>query len=300
MKKIDKELWNAADASGFAMNAAMASLFPPGMVFLDKAGCMDAARLAIASGANPNAMDRNGTTALMMAAFRGSDEMVKLLLPVSDAKLKTNAGMSALMIAAFWGQPSTFKLLLPHSDTDEATKKGETLLELATRGKNPAMTSEIVALLEAHGWAPPLAEIARQTTPKIKPKRYVQNIWQAVDKGDMDEFMRHLKKVCAAGTLSTPTIGGNRGTILHMTVAFTENFGMFKALIDAGADPYVKNSDGDDVLAHARRIGRFGETAQEHASRVEKLAAYIAQHEAKILAADLSTASAQARSATRL
>ena len=115
----------------------------------------------------------------------------------------------------------------------------------------------------------------------------VRNIWQAVVK-------------CAAGTLSKPTIGGNRGTILHMTVAFTEKFGMFKALIDAGADPYVKNSDGDDVLAHARKIGRFGETAQEHAARVDRLAAYIAEGEAKLLAADLSTASAQARSATRL
>lgn len=128
----------------------------------------------------------------------------------------------------------------------------------------------------------------------------VRNIWQAVVKGDMDEFTRHLTKVCAAGTLSKPTIGGNRGTILHMTVAFTEKFGMFKALIDAGADPYVKNSDGDDVLAHARKIGRFGETAQEHAARVDRLAAYIAEGEAKLLAADLSTASAQARSATRL
>lgn len=129
-------------------------------------------------------------------------------------------------------------------------------------------------------------KINEEATKNAKPRRrYLPNIWQAIDKGDELEFHRHLKKIIPSGTLSLPFDNSVGLTILHFSVHRKENFFMFQALIEAGADPYVKNGSGDDVLAYVRKIGVF---ANEYA-------ACIAKHEAATIAASLPARPTPAR-----
>ncbi|MBW5399164.1 ankyrin repeat domain-containing protein, partial [Brachyspira pilosicoli] len=55
----------------------------------------------LAKGANPNAQDEYGFTALMYAALMGYDDIAKLLIEEgTDVNIKDNAGATALMYAA--------------------------------------------------------------------------------------------------------------------------------------------------------------------------------------------------------
>jgi hypothetical protein len=133
-------------------------------------------------------------------------------------------------------------------------------------------------------------KINEEATKNAKPRRrYLPNIWQAIDKGDELEFYRHLKKIIPSGTLSLPFNNSVGLTILHSSVGRKETLFMFQALIEAGANPYVRNGSGEDVLAYARRLRVYNETQEEHAARVNEYAACIAKHEAATIAAILPT-----------
>ena len=56
-----------------------------------------------------------GRTALMLACVEGEEAFVRLLLPASDPKASDRDGETALMLAAF-GHPACVELLLPLSD----------------------------------------------------------------------------------------------------------------------------------------------------------------------------------------
>ena len=146
---------------------------------------------------------------------------------------------------------------------------------------------------------PPAPEAIAQSA-KPKRKAYARNIWQAMDKGDFEEFMRHLKKVQAMGTLSTPFCNSVGLTILHGSVGHMERFRMFEALIEAGADPRIENGSGEDVMAYARRVRVFGESEQDHTQRVAKYGACIAARVARMIADSCQAAASKSRAADRL
>ncbi len=77
-------------------------------------------------------VDKNGMSALMLAASGGHTECVKLLLPVSDALAANCAGLSALMFAARGGNAACVALLLPVSEALATTNRGSSALMLAT------------------------------------------------------------------------------------------------------------------------------------------------------------------------
>ena len=68
---------------------------------------------------DPKASDRDGETALMLAAF-GHPACVELLLPLSDPHAQDGDGWTALMWAASSGSQRCVELLLPHSDAGVA------------------------------------------------------------------------------------------------------------------------------------------------------------------------------------
>jgi len=68
---------------------------------------------------DPQASDRDGETALMLAAF-GHPACVELLLSLSDAHAQDGDGWTALMWAASSGSQRCIELLLPHSDAGAA------------------------------------------------------------------------------------------------------------------------------------------------------------------------------------
>ena len=83
------------------------------------------------------ARDRDcwGRTALMLACVQGGASFVELLLPWSDAKASDRDGETALMLAAF-GHPACAELLLPVSDPMAGDTDGWTALMWAVSSDN--------------------------------------------------------------------------------------------------------------------------------------------------------------------
>lgn len=75
----------------------------------------------------PRRTDCWGRTALMLACVEGEEEFVRLLLPLSDPQASDRDGETALMLASF-GHPSCVELLLPVSDPHAQDGDGWTAL----------------------------------------------------------------------------------------------------------------------------------------------------------------------------
>lgn len=88
------------------------------------------------------ASDRDGETALMLAAF-GHPRCVELLLPLSDPKVRDADGWTALMWAAASGSEECVELLLPHSDAHAANASGLTALDIASTYAQQARAQQI-------------------------------------------------------------------------------------------------------------------------------------------------------------
>lgn len=91
---------------------------------------------------DPNASDRDGETALMLAAF-GHPACVELLLPASDPMARDADGWTALMWAASSGSEQCIALLLPHSDATATTDAGFTALDIARAYSEQARAQQI-------------------------------------------------------------------------------------------------------------------------------------------------------------
>ncbi len=97
-------------------------------------GKQEVVKLLIEEGANKDAADYNGGTALMGAAFKGEQEVVELLLEAgADKDAADYIGMTALMGAALEGKQEVVKMLLnAGANKDAATdKRGKTAADLA-------------------------------------------------------------------------------------------------------------------------------------------------------------------------
>jgi hypothetical protein len=94
-----------------------------------------AMRLATAKGANVNATDADGSTAIMYAAANGDLELVRALIKAgANVKLKSQLGTSALTEAAIIGSaPIIDSLLKAGADPNFKTPDGETPLMAAAR-----------------------------------------------------------------------------------------------------------------------------------------------------------------------
>ena len=87
----------------------------------------------LARGADVNAKDRYGSTALHWAAIRGPLEFVKLLLDRgADVNVTNKYGETALHVAVFWCFTDIVKaLVIAGADVNATNKYGLTVLELA-------------------------------------------------------------------------------------------------------------------------------------------------------------------------
>ena len=84
---------------------------------------LDGIKRLIESGADLDAKDGAGWTALMVACWNGYTETVKLLISKgANIEAKDNTGWTALMVACWSGHTETAKLLLSQYKTDESLK----------------------------------------------------------------------------------------------------------------------------------------------------------------------------------
>jgi hypothetical protein len=76
-------------------------------------GNVEEAKRLIQKGADVNAKDKEGWTALMMATLHGKIEIVKLLIDMGvDVNANDNYGQTALIEAVKWGKKEIVELLL--------------------------------------------------------------------------------------------------------------------------------------------------------------------------------------------
>ncbi|MDR1530252.1 MAG: ankyrin repeat domain-containing protein [Burkholderiales bacterium] len=99
-------------------------------------------RALINKGIDPETVDRNGETALMVAARAGNDDVINTLLTMGAKVDSASAyGDTALMVAALSGHRSTVELLLKQGAS--VSRKGWTPMHYAATGGH----NEIIAVL---------------------------------------------------------------------------------------------------------------------------------------------------------
>lgn len=132
-----------------------------------KADDAAAVRRLLAAGADPNAADADGRTALYWALFSSSPKAAEVLIraKATDPEKLTAKGENALMMAAFRGYRPLVELLLERGA--EVNKPGWTPLHYAATNGH----LEIVALLLEHS-AYIDAESPRKATPLMMAARH--------------------------------------------------------------------------------------------------------------------------------
>ena len=101
---VDAELWRVAES-----------------------GDVDALARVFSHGANVNARNKHGMTALMKAASNGHARMVRALLARgADPNLARNDKFTALTLAAFFGHTETIRILIEHGASSEVVTRSGT------------------------------------------------------------------------------------------------------------------------------------------------------------------------------
>jgi ankyrin repeat protein len=154
------------------------------------------------SGADVNAQQADGATALQWAAYRGDAKLAELLLKAgAKPGLANHDGATPLWLAATRGDAAVIEALLKGgADSNEQLPLGRRPLMLAARSGN---VEAVHALLE-HGADVNASETARGTTA----------LMQAADQGHADvlkELIQHGAKVAA---VSRPVLRDGRSAAL--------------------------------------------------------------------------------------
>lgn len=95
---------------------------------------LDAARLLLDHGANPNDVDDKGATALSGVAFKGFEDIAELLISKGATIDKPNhSGRTPLMFAVMFGRESMARRLLQHgADPEIRDAEGMSAREMAS------------------------------------------------------------------------------------------------------------------------------------------------------------------------
>jgi len=110
-------------------------------------GQTDAVRELLEAGANLNARDMSGQTALIAAAGGGHTEVVQILLEAGTEPVSINRGGAALVRASYNGHAETVRILLhAGADVNARDKHGRTAFFLAQQGGHVQIVDLLIAV----------------------------------------------------------------------------------------------------------------------------------------------------------
>ena len=118
----------------------MASKNDRSLIKASERGDADGVRRLLKAGANPWAVDKNGMTALMWAAYRGRMKCVMELLPASDALARNKDGKTASDWAEHGCHQHLADLLKASEEAQqlrESIQKPSVNAQPATAGRSP-------------------------------------------------------------------------------------------------------------------------------------------------------------------
>ena len=185
--------------------------------------------LLVRAGANVNAANRYGASALAEACTNGNAAIVKLLLESgADANTRMKAGETALMLAARSGNAETVKALLAHGAAlDRRERLGQTALMWAAAEGH----AEVVRTLIEAG-----ADVNARLDSGFTP------FFLSVREGRLDAAQAFLEAGADVNALMQPAEGwkyrGGAPAMCPLQIAVQNgHFELAIALVEAGADP---------------------------------------------------------------
>lgn len=137
--------------------------------------CLEVLELLLASGANPNAKNREGKTALMLAGSKENIRMMRALIKVrANVEICDSDGERVLMHIAKRGQIQAAKLLIRSRARKEARdKEGRTALMIAASNGQEKMVEFLISLgskidsQDRWGFTPLAVQIEAGDKPKM-------------------------------------------------------------------------------------------------------------------------------------
>jgi len=236
-------------------------------LFFDAAakGCEALVRRFLDLGASPEARDRIGNTALLLAAKAGKRKIVQTLIDTGARHGHKNlAGETALLLAATANRRSVVKLLIEAgADPNIGSKRGVTpLMAAAFNGNGP-----ISAILLSAGADPTSIDATGKTAAIYAAARGFSKVlvlllgagtdvnqragngltalmWAAGHSNDVPEpeALAALNLLLARGAALDPV--DNRGRTALMTSAVQGHAGIVSRLLEAGADASQRDKNG--------------------------------------------------------
>jgi len=225
------------------------------LVAAARAGDQERVQSLLSSGAEVNARDEEGSTALMFAALRGDETMVQALLAAgADPDLKDANGETALLFGAGRGADIVRALLAAGADPNLADGEGQTALLAAAESQLESVRLLIesgadvthrdefgvsaLTIAEASG-ASEIADLLRSAGATASLEDRLHDAIRAGDQAAVSRLIAEGADVNAFDTdlYETPLIAALRHRRLEILVS----------LLAAGADPSVEATGFDNA-----------------------------------------------------
>lgn len=223
---------------------AQPNLRPDRQILIDSLrGNTEGVRFLLSNGVDPNTPPGpadKGMTAVMFAAWKGHDEIVKLLVAAgANVNARSQTGATSLMYATFGGYENSVRVLLERGAMTEVRLRdetGPTALQYSLRTKNPNI----------------MGMIARQSPPEIFSFRNSKGDTPLLVASKLNNLDFITALLEGKGSLEDADQVGNTPL---MYVARKGNTKAVIRLLKQGADPNRKDAKGVSVLAKAK-IGK--------------------------------------------
>jgi uncharacterized protein len=237
-----------------AVASGQAAAADAGIAHAARAGDLDRIHALIASGADANVPEADGSTALLWAAYQSDPEMVASLLDAgADPNVPNRFGVTPLLQASRTGVAPVVALLLDHgASLDAATLEGETPLMAASRAGSVAAVER---LLEQGSEANAAEDLEGQTALMWAAREGHLDVVDALLKAGADPNVQ--ARVSELSERSTRTDFPTGGFTALMWAARSGDEPLVRRLVEGGADINLKNGDGASAMIMAIVNDRF-------------------------------------------